>query len=170
MKHYYILFPVILSIGMLLGGLIGCTDKESGAVIADENMRRETHAINLFPRELSTYNNIGKMSFDEAFVQSTLVIHAADLVQLDHSNSRSVKPFYIYQVDKGTFEKSANAKETKFPIFFLSREELFKGKLLGDSVYVFLAPLRQYQVLQHNAGITYKWVNEAPFLRHQDTN
>lgn len=155
----------MLSIGILiLQGLHGCTGKESGAIITDDSGRR-TQAINLFPKELFAYDNTGKLSLDEAFAQSRQVIRTAYVKQIDNSNSRSRMPFYIYQVDEGSFEKLVSTGKSKFPVLFLSKQELFKGKILRDSVYLFLVPLQQYQMLQENIGIKYEWVDEAPFLR-----
>ena len=156
----------MLCIGtLILIGLHSCTSKEAGAVIADENARRKTQSINLFPKESFVYDNTGKLSLDEAFTQSTHVIRTAYLKQIDNSNGRSVKPFYIYQVYEGSFNKPLDTSKNKFPLLFLSKQELFKGKELRDSIYLFLVPLQGYQVLQENIGINYEWVDEAPFLK-----
>lgn len=155
----------MLSIGtLILVGLYGCTGKEAGAVIADENTGKKIQSINLFPKELFAYDNTGKLSFDEAFTQSTHVIRAAYLKQIDNSNTRSVKPFYIYQVNEGSLNKPLDTSKNKFPLLFLSKQELFKGKELRDSIYLFLVPLQGYQVLHENISIEYEWVDEAPFL------
>ena len=166
MRYHFILIPIMLSIGtLILRGVHSCTGKEAGAVIADETSGRKTQAINLFPKELFAYDNTGKLSLDEAFTQSTHVVRTAYLKQIDNSNGRSVKPFYIYQAYEGSFNKPLDTSRNKFPLIFLSKQELFKGKVLRDSVYLFLAPLQGYKVLQENIGIEYEWVDEAPFLR-----
>jgi hypothetical protein len=167
MKHHSILILVILSIGsLILGGLYGCNSKGSGAVATDENIGRNTQTINLFPKESFVQGNTGKLSFDEAFVQSKLVIRTAYLKQIDNSNARGGNPFYVYQVNEGWFEKSVDDDRNKFPILFISERELFRGKILRDSVCLFLASLQQYQILQENISIKYEWVHGAPFLRH----
>ena len=160
----------MLSAGaLILAGLHGCAGTESGAVISDETTGRNAQTINLFPEKSFAYDNTGKLSLDEAFIQSQKVIRTAHLKQIDNSNERSVQPFYVYQVDGGRFEKPADTSTNRFPLLFLSRQELFKGKVLQDSVYLFLAPLQQYRVLQETIGIQYEWVDEAPFLEHKNS-
>ena len=154
----------MLSTGaFILVGLHGCTGTES-AVISNENIGRNVQTINLFPEQSFVYDNKGKLSLNEAFKQSGHVIRTAHLKQIENSNGRSVKPFFIYQVDEGSFDKSVDTTKNKFPVLFLSRQELFKGKVLQDSVYLFLAPLQQYHVLQENIGIQYEWIDAAPFI------
>jgi hypothetical protein len=151
---------------LILGGLHSCTGTES-AVISNENIGRNAQAINLFPEQSFAYDNTGKLSLNEAFKQSGYVIRTAHLKQIENSNGRSIKPFYIYQVNEGSFNKSLDTTKNKFPVLFLSRKELFKGKVLQDSVYLFLAPLQQYHVLQENIGIAYEWIDAAPFIGRQ---
>ena len=153
-------FYCTLIFGLYL--LQSCTDRRS-ATPARTIEHRKFYTIDLFQEQVA-YDNAGKMSPKEAFANSPRVIRTAHLKLVDYSNERGVKPFYIYQVDQGKFEKSGDARRSKFPVLFLSRQELFKGKVLRDSVYLFLGQLRQYQVLQLNAGIKYEWIDEAPFL------
>lgn len=167
MRYHSILLSVKLYIGIIiLGAFFGCTDKESKIVIVNENTGRRNQKINLFNKELSVYDNTGKLSWDDAFAQSKQVVHTAYIKQIDYSNDRGVKSFYIYQIDEGSFVKSVDTHKIKFPILFLSNQELFKGKMLNDSVYLFLGPLHKYLLLQKNTNIKYEWIYEAPFLKH----
>lgn len=163
MKNHSILLLAILIISMLiLGELFSRISKESDA--PDGSTSRNMQPINLFPEESFKYDNTGKWSLDEAFEKSGQVIRTAHLKQVDNSSARGAKPFYIYQADEGSFEKPADTGKNKFPLLFLSRQELFKGKALKDSVYLFLAPVRHYEILRQNINIQYEWIEDAPFL------
>ncbi|NAW50028.1 hypothetical protein GNY06_01005 [Elizabethkingia argentiflava] len=149
---------------ILSSGLCSCSDKAPNTINAEENTGGKIQSFNLFPKDLLVYDNTGKLSLDQAFARSTQVIRTAEIKQIDHSNKRGVKDFYLYKVDRGKFEKSEERSKHKFPLLFLSEQQLFKGKRSQDSAYIFLVPLEQYKVLKKNINIQYKWLDEAPFL------
>ena len=160
----YCLKKIPVRLIILTGILQGCTSKEE-KISTERPQEMKVHTIDLFPQEGTIYDNAGKLSFDEAFQISKEVLYVASVKSVDSSNSRGVKPFYIYQATEGRFEKSSDAKKNKFPILFLAEQKLFKGKALNDSIYLFLEPLQQYELLRRNQGIKYKWVNNAPSVK-----
>lgn len=125
---------------------------------------RQYNTINLFSGGHVVYDNSGKLTLQEAIASSKLVIRTDNLKLIDRSADRGIAPIYIYQVDGGSISKPADARKIRFPILLLSKDELYGGKALDDSVYVFLAPLRQYHILQKHIGIRYEWTAGAPLL------
>lgn len=165
MKHQFILRSLLACLVLLsLGACNSCRQDQSGDDFRNGHAVRTTQTFNLFPKESFGYDNKGKLSWDEAFLQSQHVVRTANLKQLDNANNRGAKPFYVYQVDAGSFEKLNASDKSKFPLLFLSKEQLFEGKVLRDSVYLFLAPIQKHQLLQNNMGVTYEWLTNSPFL------
>jgi hypothetical protein len=155
----------LIGFAVFTGIFQGCLDKETKK--NSEGLKEiKTYTVDLFPKESMIYDNTGKLSFDEAFEISKEVLYVASIIKVDSSDSRGVKPFYIYQATEGRFEKSSDVKKNKLPILFLSEQKLFKGKTLNDSIYLFLEPLQQYELLRKNQEIKYKWLQNAPFVKY----
>ena len=110
------------------------------------------------------YDNTGKLSYDDAFERSKLVLKTANLIKTDSSVGRGAKTFYIYRVENGAIEKSEDIKKKIFPFQFMSEEDFFKGKNLQDSTILFLEPLLDFRFLKNNIGVKYRWIPNAPFL------
>lgn len=143
--------------------LYSCTEQLPPTAVEDGNNRRSTQAINLFPEDDFSDNQVDKVTWEEAFAGSKLVIRSTNVQQISHSNTRSAQPFYVYQVKEGSLAKSVDSKKLKLPLLFVSRRELFKGKVWQDSVYLFLLPIKHYKVLQKNTNVAFAWMDEAPF-------
>lgn len=164
MKYHSILITVWLVISVFgLLGVCSCTDDVQVRTVDDKNNRRNTQAINLFPEEDVVDYYVDRITREEAFIRSKLVIRSTNLKQISNSNTRSARPFYVYQVGDGSLEKSVGKEKLKLPLLFVSRRELFKGKILQDSVYLYLSPIKNYKILQKNRGIAFVWMDEAPF-------
>jgi hypothetical protein len=161
----YSLKNILVSLIILTGILQGCTSKE-GKIGAENSQEIKVHTIDLFPQEGMIYDNTGKLSFDEAFQLSKEVLYVASIEKVDSSQTRGIKPFYIYKAAEGRFEKSVDTQKNKLLVLFLSEKNLFQGRILNDSMYLFLEPLQQYELLRKGLGIKYKWVNNAPFVKH----
>lgn len=165
MKYHLNLLVLILCCGIpLLGAFNSCTRKEAESGHAAGTGGRGTQPINLFPKDLMQYDNTDKLSWDEAYLKSTTVLHTGQLRKLANANDRALRPFYVYSVDAGSIDKTTPTEKSKFPLLFISKVELYEGTRFDDSVYLFLAPLRQYQMLENNLGARYEWVNNAPFI------
>ena len=131
----------------------------------DMTDNRKFQRINLFSQDTEiVYDNTGKLSFEEAFQASEYVLLAADIIKIDSSATRGVRPFYVYRIDQGKIEKSKSSQKWKFPVYFVSEDRLFRGTYVTDSVYLFLSPLKDYAILKNNSPISYQWLYDAPFV------
>ncbi|WP_172914977.1 hypothetical protein [Capnocytophaga canis] len=159
MKNYILLF-----VGFL--GLISLSCSERKEISSDSLMNiRGNYVINLFPKEEKVlFEEERKLTYEEAFSQSELVLYAADIQKLGDSYARGIKKFYLYQVKEGYIKKSPKKFKPNSKVLFISNEDLFSGDMLKDSVYLFLTPLVDYKLLKSHSDIQYGWLEKAPLL------
>lgn len=168
MKKYLTIILFLILIFFTSNVLQSCTNNKF-KFFDDRPNDRIVNVIDLFSAEEKVvYDDISKLTKKQAFELSELILHVPYLERVYSSNTRSAKPFYLYKISEGRIEKSTKSNKNKFPIFFISEKELFKGKILQDSVYLFLNSSQGYQVLLKNMNINYNWVDKAPFSKSQD--
>lgn len=170
--HYFTLllrscFYQISCIGVLVCFflLVACNDKNKPSKGVDDVSNRKYYRINLFTEDKIEEDNTAdrKLSFQEASDLSECVLHVSSVQKIDSVVGRGVKLFYLYKVNTGRVIKSSTKKDTKEPLYFISKERLFTGRAYKDSVYLFLAPLADFHILKAQTGIKYHWVDQAPF-------
>lgn len=121
--------------------------------------------MDLFPKEEKViFEEDKKLTYEEAFSESELVLYSTDIQKLGNSYARGIKKFYLYQVKEGYIKKSPKKFKSNNEILFISNEDLFTGDILKDSVYLFLTPLADYKLLKNHSDIQYSWLEKAPLL------
>ncbi|MFJ1376758.1 hypothetical protein ACILPE_09830 [Capnocytophaga canimorsus] len=160
MKNYILLFVGFLG----LISLKSCSERKE---ISSESLIdiRGNYVVDLFPKEEKViFEEDKKLTYEEAFSESELVLYATDIQKLGNSYARGIKKFYLYQVKEGYIKKSPKKFKSNNKILFISNEDLFTGDILKDSVYLFLTPLADYKLLKNHSDIQYSWLEKAPLL------
>lgn len=160
MKNYILLF--IGFFGII--SLKSCSERKE---ISSESLIdiRGNYVVDLFPKEEKViFEEDKKLTYEEAFSESELVLYSTDIQKLGNSYARGIKKFYLYQVKEGYIKKSPKKFKSNNEILFISNEDLFTGDILKDSVYLFLTPLADYKLLKNHSDIQYSWLEKAPLL------
>ena len=90
---------------------------------------------------------------------------APNIQKVDSAYGRGVQKTYIYRISEGYITKSPKKIKIPSEILFISKEDLFKERILTDSISVFLVPLDKYKILRNYRRIDYEWLPDAPLLR-----
>lgn len=148
---------------------VACKDKNSPSKEVNDVSKRKYYQINLFAEDKVEESNtsITQLTFQEASDLSECVLLAPTVQKVDSAIGRGVKSFYLYKVNEVHFIKPLKSKGSKDALYFISKENLFKGQIHKDSVYLFLAPLVNYNILKSQTGIKYTWVDNAPFSKEK---
>ncbi|MDR0792038.1 MAG: hypothetical protein LBE82_01925 [Chitinophagaceae bacterium] len=163
-----VFYTVLFLIGGICGFMQSCTG-DNEQLTTGQNKARGSYnrIVNLCPEQRVAHNEVGELNFDEAFAQSSIVIYAISIKKIDSSYVRGVRLFYLYRASAGMMKKPSEKKYYKNNrILFLSHKALFEGKTINDSVYLFLKPLEDYNILRSNIMVQYEWVPNAPFIMH----
>lgn len=144
--------------------LQACTNSNSSDSENEIPIKKVERRYDLFAEEEELYKDRSKLNLEESFSASKEVLKTSYIEEVENLNNRSTKSFYVYKIRDGQVVKSEDTTSITFPLFFLSEDKLFEGKIFTDSTYVFLTTPEKYEVLKINASINYKWIKDAPLL------
>ena len=126
---------------------------------------RGNYVVDLFPAEETPLEETKHLTYEEALSKSQLVLVAPNVQKVDSAYGRGVQKSYIYRISEGYVAKSPEKIKIPSEILFISKEDLFKERILTDSISVFLLPLNKYKILRNYRKIDYEWLPDAPLLR-----
>lgn len=125
---------------------------------------RSNYAIDLFPRKEQNQQAEPTISYEQALIQSELGLLGTNVQKIDSSNTRGTSKFYLYKVSEGSIIKSPKSFTIPTSLHFIAQEDLFKTQLCKDSIYLFLKPLSDFQIIKKHTRIRYQWIDNAPII------
>ena len=155
-------FRFFKTVMILLFVLQACNTNNNADKLQDVS-NRKFHRIDLFSeKNVQHSNSSNRLTSGNAYDVSDYVLTTPHVVKTDSSDTRGVKAFYVYKVKSALVNKEQKGTKLKFPLYFISEENLFKEKI-NDSVSLYISLNTDFNILKLNSEIKYKWVTNAPF-------